>query len=304
MAIFRYVTIVISLLISPILLAILLTTPKGDPIIGRITPSPDVVPMPLVYNPEAAQFTSLAPNEQRGIEHRKYLSPSLKIKVQGASGSGTIIFYDQKGYAYVISCGHLWNGTRTADQTRGIKCQVETWYKNNEKLNQSQTFEAEVLFWSNNRGYDCSLLRFKPDWKPNYFPIAPVDYYVSPGSRQHSVGCDGGREVAHYDVTVIGMRGDDLVTKDNSPRPGRSGGGLISNDGFYIGICWGTSDTVSGGGVGYFTPLENFRRVFNQNGFEWLLNIPRDSAARLLPIIDQQNPQSQYQPEFIPLPND
>jgi hypothetical protein len=49
------------------------------------------------------------PLPRRGIEFRKYLAPSVKIGVNGASGSGTIIHYDVlTKLAYVATCGHLW----------------------------------------------------------------------------------------------------------------------------------------------------------------------------------------------------
>src|SRR5690606_24051907 len=132
------------------------------------------------------------------------------------------------------------------------------------------------------------LLKFKPDWVPDYFPIASTDYDIKIGSKQHSTGCDLGNEVAHYEVEVVGTRGSDLVTRNNSPRPGRSGGGLLSDDGYYIGTCWGTSD-YSGTGVGYFTPLSSIHDVYSRNGYEWILEVGF-GLANQIPIRDQNNP--------------
>jgi len=293
-----------SFLVTIISLQTFFAKPKNDPIIYWA--SPNNCPMPLVYDtdPLTASFKHGTPIEQRGKEFRKYLSVSLKISVSGASGSGTIVVYDpDRNEAYVASCGHLWNGTRSAEELKGksVKCKVTTWYHNDIKLDKPKTYRAELLFWSNTRGYDCSLLKFNPDWKPRYFPIAPVDYPTKKGTKQHSLGCDGGREVAHYDVEIVGFRGDDLVTNYNSPRPGRSGGGLLSDDGYYIGTCWGTS-SYSGDGVGYFTPLKSIHQIYDRNNYGWILKIPRFGLAQRIPIRDWYNPNKIFPKNYIPLP--
>jgi hypothetical protein len=262
-----------------------------------------VEPMPIVGNdPYAHLAIGGVPVDQRGEEFRKWLCVGVKISVKGASGSGTIVFYDEKeGYAYVQSCGHLWSGNMTAEQAKVKKltCSIITWYHNNKKLDETKTYPAEVLYYFNNRGQDCSLLRFKPDWVPNYFPISPADFHFVPNMRLHSIGCDGGREIAHYDVQYLGNRDKDIITTDNSPRPGRSGGGLLSED-YYVGICWGTTE-IEGTGNGLFTPLKVLRSLNEQEGYGWLNDVSK-SWARTLPIFDRNNPQGQYPPDYIPLP--
>jgi hypothetical protein len=265
--------------------------------------------MPLVDDdPFAAIAQGGAPIEQRTSEYVRWLSAGLKIRVPNASGSGTIICYNtQDGYAYVQSCGHLWSGNMTAEEgkQKKITCKVITWYHNEQKLTEPREYDAEVLYYSNTRGRDCSLLRFKPDWVPQYFPIAPADFQYEPNMRLHSVGCDSGKEVAHYDVRYVGQRDtgggwNDVVTTENSPRPGRSGGGLMTND-YYVGICWGTS-SYNGDGNGFFTPLSTVRQYNKQNGYDWL-NEVGVSWARMIPIIDRNNPQGTYPKDYIPLPD-
>jgi hypothetical protein len=262
--------------------------------------------MPLVEDdPFAASAAGGAPIEQRDAQYRRWLSNGLKISTSGASGSGTIVYYNpDDGWAYVQSCGHLWGGNMDGEEgkRRNRTCEVIAWYHNDKKLNSKRTYKAEVLYYSNSRGRDISLMRFKPDWEPHYLPIAPEDWSYRKGERLHSVGCDGAREVAHYDVETIGLRsGDwpDLVTTRNSPRPGRSGGGLSTND-YYVGICWGTSD-YSGDGNGYFTPLNTIREFNERNGYGWLNDVGH-SLARQIPVIDRNNPQGKYPRNYIPLP--
>lgn len=263
-----------------------------------------VEPMPIIRDDPFAHLAhGGAPYEQRDISVRKWISAGVKISVKGASGSGTIVYYDSKdGYAYIQSCGHLWSGNMTAEEglRRKLNCTVITWYHNDEKLNPPKEYPAEVLYYFNIRGQDCSLLRFKPDWTPRYFPISPPGFEFRKDMRLHSIGCDGGREIAHYDVRILGQRGMDIVTTENSPRPGRSGGGLLSED-LYVGICWGTTE-IEGNGNGLFTPLNVLRELNEKNGYGWL-NDAGISWARQLPIIDRNNPQGKYPPDYIPLPN-
>lgn len=247
------------------------------------------------------------PVEQRGPEFRKFLAASVKIGVNGASGSGTIVYYDPiKNLAYVASCGHMWKqGTMSVEQgkTKNITCKVIVWYHNEKKLDSTKSYDAKVVFYSYIDGQDTSLVTFTPDWVPDYFPIAPVNYEYKGGTHAHSLGCDAGKEVAHYDVEMMGIMNNDLVTFRNSPRPGRSGGGLMNDEGYYIGTCWGTQ-FKDGSGKGFFTPLSAIHRYWSkQAGYEFLLNQkPGGGLARQIPVKDRNDQQGDYKPDYILLP--
>lgn len=267
---------------------------------------PPIDNMPLVTDdPFLTLAHGMEPEAQRGAEFAKWLSVGVKIRVTKATGSGTIVYLNpEDGYAYVQSCGHLWEGNMSGKQRKEVTCQIITWYHNEQKLPQERTYPAEVLWYSNDKGQDGSLLRFKPDWTPDYYPLGPDTWEYSQNMRLHSIGCDKGQEIAHYLVRCLGTRGGqwpDLVTTENSPRPGRSGGGLLSDDGYYVGMCWGTSE-YSGNGNGFFTPLKTLRYLNEQNGYGWLNNA-KSSIAREISIIDRNNPQGKYPKDYIPLPN-
>jgi hypothetical protein len=224
--------------------------------------------------PQTGETHGGEPKENREKEYIDFLSPSVKITVSGGSGSGTIIYYDKNNnIAYVATCGHLWpKGKLTADQAKQkkLKCYITTWYKNKEKLKEPQKYEADVLFYSFVDGCDTGLIKFSPDYEPSYFGFAPKNYEYKKGKTVNSMGCDGAREVAHYDVEIVGLFDPHLVTQKNSPRPGRSGGGLVDDKNFYIGTCWGTS-SIDGSGKGYFTPVKVIYNFWKENGYEFLL---------------------------------
>jgi hypothetical protein len=248
---------------------------------------------------EPMRVEFLVPNEQREEKYTRFLAASVKVSSGGGSGSGTICNYDHDSkQAYVISCGHLWDGDKPYERKTTHKAKVTVWYHNSTKLPGPKSYEAEILFWSNQRGYDVSLIRFKPDWEPDYFPIAR-DFKPASGTVLNSLGCDGGKEVARYEVKVHEFRSPDLITVLNSPRPGRSGGGLLTEREL-VGVCWGTSDIESGDGIGYFTPIPSIKEVFKKNGHQWLLDLKTD--IHLIPIFDWDCPGKKHHHSIVPFP--
>lgn len=238
--------------------------------------------------------------ENRDEKYLDLLRVSVKVSVPGGAGSGTICHYDPStGWAHVISCGHLWAGNRVYSPSSKAPAKIIVWYQEGTRLDEPRTYDAEALFWSNDRGRDVSLLRFRPDWKARYAPIAPHFSYER-RTILNSMGCDGGREVARYEVRIDSYSHPDIRTSLNSPRPGRSGGGLLTDDGVLVGVCWGTTDVSSGDGTGFFTPLVSIGKVFEDNGHGWLLNVAWD--ARRIPVFDHDDNGREYGVHFIPLP--
>lgn len=250
---------------------------------------------------EATRVNLLIPQEQRDEKYVRFLQVSVKVSVAGASGSGTICHFDESsGWAYVVSCGHLWNGNKKYDPSSPEKARVTVWYHGGKKLESPKNYDAEGLFWSNERGYDVSLLRFKPDWKPECASFGR-HFHKQKDLVLNSMGCDGGKEVARYEVHFLEMNGKDLLCVKNSPRPGRSGGGLITNEGEIVGVCWGSSDINTGNGLGYFTPLESIKKVFFNNDHAWLMSVKGDLES--IPVVDRENPRAKYDRHYVPVPN-
>lgn len=246
------------------------------------------------YNPPPLYA---GPRENRGEEYRKYLKVSVRMRNGNISGSGTIIHYDKaKKTAYVVSCGHLFRG---GEKT----IQVHAFYKNNTKLDGPAVYTATVLGVSSRE--DISLSSFTPDWDIDQcYPIAPVSYELTRGKTYFSCGCDGASEVACYLMKTQGIQGQYLIMVENGPRHGRSGGGLLTDDGYYVGICVRSSDPYNGTGQGLFVPLSRIHAWFKGNSFGHLLDQPKEvlAPARLLPIIDRTGPQGVYPKDYIPLP--
>jgi hypothetical protein len=236
------------------------------------------------------------PNRDDSV--KKYLIPSVRIRVPGAGGSGTICAYDKnKKIAYIISCAHLYEGTLKPTT-------IEVFYKNDQKLATPAKYTATVIsFKKNFYGDDISIMSFQPDWDvQTWMPIAPIDHNIPLNERLYSCGCDHLTDAACYFVKPVGIDGPFLATQENSPRPGRSGGGLIDKDGWYVGICVRTSD-VSGNGTGYFVQLKTIHDYCQQNNLAWLLKVDRpNDVVRIIPIVDRNEAQGTYPPNYVPIP--
>lgn len=231
--------------------------------------------MPILKNDKYIASFSEEPEAKRDEKYIYYLQASVKIRKSAGGnshyvGSGTICYYDGE-YAYIISCGHLFNGNRLPPTNE--TCEVIVYYKNDKKLPEPQTFKAEVICHSS--AEDISFLKFKPDWQiRNYFVIAPKDYKLEDGKVYESTGCDNASSPASYTVTIEKREGRNLLTVNNAPRQGRSGGGLLSADGHYLGIVWGST-----GVEGYYVPPDRINEYASQfPETRFLLNLSNFSS--------------------------
>jgi len=243
------------------------------------------------------------PIAKRSTRFETYLQCSVKIHVKQGIGSGTICYYDEAtNEAYIISCGHLFKGTKKPNQRTSDYAKINVFYKNDYKLDTPQQFDAKVLCYDQTT--DLSLLMFKPDWPiQSYFPIAPLDYPIIWGEDLESTGCDGDTPPAAYTVSMVEEDEGNLISKDNSPRPGRSGGGLFSPDGYLIGVVWATSD-VSGTGYGFYIPLSRIHAYLSQfDEVAWLLEGGEQwSIINTLPLQKPDGRTGNLPPRYLPLP--
>jgi len=258
-----------------------------------------VEPIPVIQLPYYK--TETRPGwEERGPEWIKWLA----VGVRFPNGSGTICYFDpETKYAYVISAGHLFSGRSLRyDPNRKPKMtEIDVFYHNERKLDKPKSYPCEVLCYQNfsDSVWDVAICRFKADWDVEWYAsIAPKDYKLKKGHNYHSTGCDGLTPVAHYSVKYVEERDrgpvTEIITVENGPRGGRSGGGVMTDDGQLIFIC------SRGNSYAYWTSLQQIHKFLElESEFEFILN--SDIAARV-PIHDQKDPTRVFPPGYIPLP--
>lgn len=244
---------------------------------------------PVVITPSRLQkVVNPEPHPLRGSDVSDFIAPGCRLKYNGYGGSGTLIYYDKiRREAWVLSCGHLFTrmgGRQFSSRdaiTYPLNCQLECFYENSLPLSLPKTYSASICFYRYTKTSDLSLVKFSPEGEPDYFRIAPLDR--DEPDVIWSVGCDHLGDIACYEVEHWDDSDNMLVTRWNSPRPGRSGGGLIGDNMSLVGVCCRTSD-VSGTGVGYFATLQQIHDALNEEGFGWLLSVPESHKYRQMPL--------------------
>jgi len=231
-----------------------------------------------------------------------YLQCCVRIRNGDLCGSGTICYFDyDNNECYIISCGHLFQGSKAIDSVVKEVVDVNIFYKNDKKLKAPQVFKGEVLCYSET--YDVSLIKFNPDWKiDKTFHIAPVSYPLYKGQSLESTGCDYGNDPASYTIEVYdGIKtGQNLITRRNSPRLGRSGGGVFTADGhFIIGIVRATSNE-DGSGYGVSVSIRTIHEYLSKSKkTSWLLK--QYNEVDFIPMIDKDRT-LMVPPGYIPIP--
>lgn len=262
--------------------------------------------MPIVKAPLPPIYKTALPNAKVDSRYVYYLQCSVQITYQinnmASIGSGTICHYDyETNEMYIVSCGHIFEDYSKVKNKPEIN--VITFYKNNIKLETPESFSAELLCYD--KYEDISFLKIKSDWEPSHwFPIGPANYGLKEGDILESTGCDGGDPPAAYTVEIAKdiESGNNIVTKNNSPRPGRSGGGLFSKEGYLIGIVWGTT-VEDGSGYGFYVPINRIHEYMKKNQkVSWLINATHQwQVMYKIPIVFQDG-STKYAPEkYFPL---
>ena len=162
---------------------------------------------------------------------RQLLRATVRIKLKDASGisygSGTII-HSQPGRALIATCGHLFR-----DGKDKMTVRVDVFYPGGMKQ-----VKGQVLIYDANE-YDVALVTIPFDGGITPVKIAGAGM-TAKEQRVISSGSNGGARPS-LERTVIKSinryEGPDNIQIHGAPVGGRSGGGLVNQDGQLIGIC-------------------------------------------------------------------
>lgn len=173
--------------------------------------------------------------EEDGLQKSTVADPmqaSVRIRANSGGavnyGSGTIISSDN-GRTLVLTCGHICRG-----MTNQGSMEVDIFHRGEMK-----TYVGKVLRFDLKA--DVGLLEIPTDVSYPHSPIAGADYRVKKGDRVVSVGCGGGEDPTLQKHKVLSLNrylGPDHLECSGEPIEGRSGGGLFSEDGSVVGVCF------------------------------------------------------------------
>lgn len=175
----------------------------------------------------APSLTQVLPNSPG----RQLLKATVRIELRDDSGvsfgSGTII-HAQNNRALIATCGHLFRGM---PMTQPIS--VDVFYPQGEKRVQGRILISDA------DKYDVALMIIP--YQGEITPIAlDLDTQPARGQRVFTAGCNHGNKPTLQRSQVNSINrydGPENIQTQGAPVGGRSGGGLVNQDGKLIGIC-------------------------------------------------------------------
>jgi hypothetical protein len=164
----------------------------------------------------------------------------VRLRIEDSTGSscgtGTIVDARQ-GEALILTCGHIFRDSQEKGHATG------------EGTNRHITVDlfgpvsadnvpGRLICFDETR--DVGLLSIHVPGPVTVVHVAPSGYRVSRGDRVINVGCNNGESptVRHAAVASLDRYlGPPNIEVTGQPLPGRSGGGLFTEDGLLIGVC-------------------------------------------------------------------
>ncbi len=182
-------------------------------------------------SPESTTASFDSQNHSTNDPRRNAFNATVRLRIEDANGhsvgTGTVV--DGHGREVLaVTCGHIFRDS--AGQGRVL---VDLFQNG-----QQQTVEGTLISYDLTR--DIGLVSFVPGFDMARVKIAPAGHRFAQGDIVFSVGCDNGSEPSIRDSRITSIDrylGPPNIEATGEPAPGRSGGGLFSQDGYLIGIC-------------------------------------------------------------------
>ena len=224
------------------------------------SPAPAMTPAPAIH-------------QDAGINQARATSPStsdvdiarratVRIRVDEpntqAFGTGTIIHAHQED-ALVITCGHLFRGVGANPSIT-----VELF-----DGGQAMIYPASLVHYEAG-DKDIGLIAFRPGRPVACAPIA-TEKRVAEGDVVFSIVCDHGNDPSRRNSRVTKLNrylGAPNIEVAGMPVQGRSGGGLFTQTGELIGICYAADQELD---EGLYAGLEVIHEQIAKLGLESLL---------------------------------
>jgi hypothetical protein len=120
---------------------------------------------------------------------------------------------------------------------------------------------------------DVGLIRIRPGRELAASKVVPPRWRPMKGMKMYAVGCSHGQDATAWDTTIldprVGMRNTAtnqsfaMIKCAHQPKPGRTGGGLYTTDGYVAGVCAFADPNEH---VGLYAVPEAIHRLLDRNG--------------------------------------
>lgn len=213
---------------------------------SRIAPNPGIVPTAASFSlqPIIPRSAPSAPSPSvRNSLHTFEIAQRATVRIRvdeptsQAVGTGTIIHSYQED-ALVITCGHLFRGLGPS-----AKIYIELFDRG-----QAIAYPAQLIHFEAAEK-DIGLISFRPGRTVACAPIAHSKR-IAEGDTVFSLGCDHGADPSRRDARITKLNrylGPPNIEVAGMPVQGRSGGGLFSETGELIGVCYAADQELNEG---------------------------------------------------------
>lgn len=244
--------------------------PKIIPISeNRVASTPSYVP-PLVPAPNTP---AIGANASQAELQERILAATVRIHIrdqQGGVGCGTGTIIDCRGgRALILTCGHLFREFQTGDPIL-----IDLFGANG-----SQGVEGRYIH--HDLKNDFGLISI-PVTKPvGMIPIAPRTFVNRKGMNICTAGCSYGAVPTIQTGVVTNINrylGTPNIEVSALPVQGRSGGGIFTEDGYLIGVCFAANPEDK---EGLCNSIVAIYQYLDGNRFSMLASNPRNESLRL-----------------------
>lgn len=223
-----------------------------------------------VMTTETHEIANASPNTLGG----RILSASVRIRVENAlaqgsavgSGTGTIIDCRSQ-HALILTCGHLFREFKTGDTVL-----VDVFTENG-----VQSFPARYLHHDEER--DLGLISFIVKNEVTIMPLAPSNLRVYQGMPIITAGCSEGNPPTLQKGVVTGLnrylRAPNIEVSA-VPVQGRSGGGIFTENGELIGVCFAADPQDSEGLCTSMVAIHDYLKDLKMDQF---VQAPRNESV-------------------------
>ena len=221
-----------------------------------------------------AQQRIASENESSQITSR-VLSSTVRLRVNDvqdgmmSAGTGTGTLIDcREGHALVLTCGHLFKEYKRGDT---IKIEIFT---------EKGVMEVPGRYVNHDEKRDLGLISFTVNVPVVISPVAGREFRLQQGMPVTTAGCSMGADPTIQTGVITHLNrflGTPNIEVSAVPVQGRSGGGMFSQDGKLLGVCF-AADTEDQEGI--FTSVEAIHDYLCELRMEQFVLSPRNDSLK------------------------
>lgn len=240
--------------------------PKPRMAVGAGSRTPDA--SPLGASPVA---TMNSPSSVGGVSIASLITATVRLSIEDpdgrSTGTGTIVD-SRSGEALIVTCGHLF---RTAGDKGAIE--ITTFASGPSGAVVSGTLPGRLVHYDLER--DLALVSFRPTAAITVAPIAGPGEQLTPGDGVTAVGCNHGDNPTAWPTKIAAVnryQGFPNVEAAGAPVEGRSGGGLFSDEGKLVGVCFAAEPKED---EGLYSSLNSIQAKLDSLGLAMIYKSPQ-----------------------------